>query len=724
MSLLPTIQFFTVACLFLGKIGSCDSNTNTSLYSFDNSFEPLTDFFFFPPFSDNITDAKCKLHSRIYQQELRKFTLWAVKMFDSSTKFPTGILSGSHYDFGNFDECLQVQAQLDGELISGKYCLAKLAFSPADQAHLEIFDKTPSLLQYSFNESAWQTIKRFAIDPSKRIRHEVNWALCIPDSCRSQDLGIQLNEALQKAVTKFNFRGQISVDDRNCQTAESALPVKLTTADITFLSIIGFCVTIVILCTMADLFTSISALQKYRPSGYSEKLIEAFSASSNVHKLLTYSDNADGLDCLHGLKFISICLIIMGHRVMFALSTPIVNTDFIEGFYSKILAMNLLNGPIVVDTFFLISGFLVCHLLLEQYQNNKNINIFVLYLHRYIRLTPVYIVLLAFYCTMFIKMGDGPLWVEKVGKEMSRCQTTWWVNLLYINNYVNVDNLCMFQSWYISADFHLFMIAPFIVKLISSRPKFGVAILVALICASTASTFWSIYHKNLDALLLLYIRTLENPLANQTFRDVYMPTHTRATPYFIGIATAYILNRIRAKNIVIPKTIVWTGWLVSIFFVEATIYSAWYFYVPDSNYSALNSAIYGAGHHIMWTLGVCFMIIAMATGNGAFIEPVFAWKPVITLSRLCYCAFLCHGGLQLYSVAALRNPISASLYNLTWFSLGDISLSFSAAFFLSLVFESPILRIESILRKKGLSSESNEDLTKKTDSLETVGKEI
>lgn len=53
----------------------------------------------------------------------------------------------------------------------------------------------------------------------------------------------------------------------------------------------------------------------------------------------------------------------------------------------------------------------------------------------------MYLAVLGFYCTLFVKMGSGPLWAEKVGKEAERCHQSWWTNILYINNYVNVDKL-------------------------------------------------------------------------------------------------------------------------------------------------------------------------------------------------------------------------------------------------------------------------------------------
>lgn len=47
-------------------------------------------------------------------------------MFDSSTKFPNGLLYGSSFDLGNFDECLQVKTKINNEEVTGKYCLPSL----------------------------------------------------------------------------------------------------------------------------------------------------------------------------------------------------------------------------------------------------------------------------------------------------------------------------------------------------------------------------------------------------------------------------------------------------------------------------------------------------------------------------------------------------------------------------------------------------------------------
>lgn len=102
----------------------------------------------------------------------------------------------------------------------------------------------------------------------------------------------------------------------------------------------------------------------------------------------------------------------------------------------------LLNGPIIVDTFFVISGFLACYLLLNEFTKRGHlVSIPKLYLHRIVRLLPPYAFMLAFYCTLFVKMGSGPLWKEKVGVERERCRASWWANVLFLNNYVNTDKI-------------------------------------------------------------------------------------------------------------------------------------------------------------------------------------------------------------------------------------------------------------------------------------------
>lgn len=103
--------------------------------------------------------------------------------------------------------------------------------------------------------------------------------------------------------------------------------------------------------------------------------------------------------------------------------------------------MFLLNGTLITDTFFTLSGFLTCYALVQELSKRRRLNISNVFLYRWMRITPVYMVVVGFYATLLKRLGDGPIWDERVLREVERCQQNWWANLLYINNYVNVQGL-------------------------------------------------------------------------------------------------------------------------------------------------------------------------------------------------------------------------------------------------------------------------------------------
>lgn len=49
--------------------------------------------------------------------------IYLISVYDASAKIPAGILNGNVNQFGDFDQCVNVQGM---EAIQGKYCLAYL----------------------------------------------------------------------------------------------------------------------------------------------------------------------------------------------------------------------------------------------------------------------------------------------------------------------------------------------------------------------------------------------------------------------------------------------------------------------------------------------------------------------------------------------------------------------------------------------------------------------
>ena len=71
----------------------------------------------------------------------------------------------------------------------------------------------------------------------------------------------------------------------------------------------------------------------------------------------------------------------------------------------------ILNGFPSVDSFFLISGVLLAYLTLKELEKTKGrVSLPIFYIHRYLRLTGTYIIIIGFHTTLLRQMCFGPNW--------------------------------------------------------------------------------------------------------------------------------------------------------------------------------------------------------------------------------------------------------------------------------------------------------------------------
>lgn len=118
-----------------------------------------------------------------------------------------------------------------------------------------------------------------------------------------------------------------------------------------------------------------------------KKAVLCFSIMETVHKFLqTKSSSSSHLNCICGIRFLSMMFIIAGHSLIFMVGGPVLNTDFYDKESKKVANAIFTNSPLLVDTFLLISGFLMCYLLILELEKRKGrVNFLVLYIARYIR---------------------------------------------------------------------------------------------------------------------------------------------------------------------------------------------------------------------------------------------------------------------------------------------------------------------------------------------------
>ncbi|GFU22774.1 nose resistant to fluoxetine protein 6 [Nephila pilipes] len=84
-------------------------------------------------------------------------------------------------------------------------------------------------------------------------------------------------------------------------------------------------------------------------------------------------------------------------------------------------------------------GFLNAFSVSQEYdRSNGNISWINIYVHRFLRITPGYMIILGLHATLFSYTGSGPLW--PIFDTNPRCKENWWKNLVYINNFQSIND--------------------------------------------------------------------------------------------------------------------------------------------------------------------------------------------------------------------------------------------------------------------------------------------
>ena len=117
----------------------------------------------------------------------------------------------------------------------------------------------------------------------------------------------------------------------------------------------------------------------------------------------------------------------------------------------------IVNVTFAVECFFVVSGTLSAYLTLKDMETHKRFRFKYFYLNRFVRLSPLFYLYTMIAYKLSARFGHGPLWFTL---DASACANTWWCNILYITNTRELLDMCIWVTWHISAEVHLFIFSP------------------------------------------------------------------------------------------------------------------------------------------------------------------------------------------------------------------------------------------------------------------------
>lgn len=220
------------------------------------------------------------------------------------------------------------------------------------------------------------------------------------------------------------------------------------------------------------------------------RLLMSFSLVGNGKKILDVGKSDDGITSIHGLRMWSMLWIIFGHSYSFAQQwVTYRNTEDMKAIPADIISQGIANGTLSVDTFFFISGLLIVYVAFTKMdQSSGKLNLFAFYFHRYWRMTPLMMVAIGICANVLPYLAGGPRWTEATSMYDSTCRSNWWLNALYLHNFVNTPQMCLNHTWFSAVDMQFYMISPVILLVLYKNRLFGLILIALLGLSSMAAT--------------------------------------------------------------------------------------------------------------------------------------------------------------------------------------------------------------------------------------------
>ncbi|GBP04082.1 Nose resistant to fluoxetine protein 6 [Eumeta japonica] len=410
----------------------------------------------------------CLNHTMLMLKSLQNYTLWAVWMWDSMSPEPYGLFYGAKHHLGNFDQCLYPPWPPQESGFLTQYCLAEVDLGRKGNNgkildFIGVVDPHQSALEYLHH-----------IPKHHRSLNELTWGVCVPSSCSQKSIQNLLRVLLLRSHLGIKeVDVQITINER-CQRAEID---GINAVSMAFLCTLCVFIGAAIFCTYVG-SRRCQSNKKSLPTA----VIKTFCMKSNAANLMKIKN--DGLQSLYGLRFISICIVVGSHQVVFSHLRPISNGRSLDKVYLDYPGIFMARQDLSVDTFFWMSGLLSFHTLMML---KKPPNPLILILKRYVRLAVGLGVVIFFMSGPFALLGSGPLWTRIVDAEMNSCRKNWWLGLLMLNNYIDTENQCYPISWYIPCDFHFFVVTVIVCCVWRKNKCLGMALTAVLGLASMAA---------------------------------------------------------------------------------------------------------------------------------------------------------------------------------------------------------------------------------------------
>ncbi|XP_031840772.1 nose resistant to fluoxetine protein 6 [Nomia melanderi] len=660
--------------------------------------------------NDLLNETQCKTEMQTLLEAVDTKKLWGIRMLDVSGQPGPGFTVGNNFWSGSRVGCTYINEKREMPL-------SMRALRNASQYRDPKYEYPPYQVQYYVARFIHNSTQQYHM--SVKGEDRVILGLCLPSSCTENEISVIMEKIFHDRTLLSNYL--YSADYKLYAVSNLTDDYKwlLDGPKIIILLILFITVNLTLIGTVYDVMIfqrrfkkkrdflafennntaemkndveakhepdpETTPLESYKPKTATQKVLLCFSAYTNAKSIFNFDSGAETVSAIHGMKFLSMAWIIVGHSAYYS-NNYIANVALGIAFTNASLVQIISNATYSVDTFFCVSGFLLGYLYFKLTRKEKKPvfnmrlcvkTIILPIINRYIRLTPAYLIVILLAILNFT-------WYDKVAMHTDHenpsyyCSKYWWRNLLYINNLFEWEELCLSWSWYVSNDMQFFLFGTILLLLFT----WWAYVAIGVACISLLLTFiitgYTVYTNE-------YVPAIDD--AHRTLSFLYMRPWIRSGPYLIGLGTAVLLEKWN-YNLNLSTKAKMVGWAFGILCNGSILFG-----VVDKNLTPEFSILYTSLTRTCWGLGISWVILACSTNNGGIVNKILSFPIWIPLSRLTLGAYLLNPFL-IHSLNLFNNyPHFFEILNTGCLALGMLVVTYICSIGLSLVAEAPAIRL-------------------------------
>ncbi|SPP75783.1 nose resistant to fluoxetine protein 6 [Drosophila guanche] len=645
--------------------------------------------------NESNVNGACHTQMQQVQRGILSRQPWAMKVLDASGTKPSGFVFGQNYWLGSSAACKGVQRPV-GITLSRNYDRVMHYGILTQSAPFEMDYR----MIYMRHSSPWQVEIKLM---SEQILHI---GLCLPKACASEEVkqlareyvadGSFIENDIFDMRPEVLYMKDLKLSNRFFQRAS----FKLMVASLLVTGALTLCAQQLRVAKRGDesnpglapveseLWQALETVLKWPPL---QRLVSCYDMPSNWRKILATRDNSSGeIPIMNGLRSVCAFWILVFHVVWYMYFT-VHNKTVLLSYAEKAFFQYVSSAPLLVDVFFTISGFLQTYNFLRNVKQMESVRrnglfgnaklLGKLLFHRYLRLGPLYLIVMASVDLAFAYMGDVSLYhINERYDEL--CTQHWWRNLLFIQNLFDHRELCVNWSWSLACDMQFFLVANLILFVYARHPKVAKLLTISgLLATITWSYGIGINNKfefSFDATYATGTQIYTNPIV-------------RVLPYIIGAIAAWCLLEPRFQVELSEQQTRWL-WHFSLNVFIICIYAT----VRRDLGRLLTTSLFVLGRGI-FSLSVCWMILGSATGTGVWWSRMLEAKCFQHLNRLSYAIYLVNPLVISFTYSLTSASTDADPFMLSVVSCGFTLIVYLVSIVLSLAFELPYSNLSSLL---------------------------